>query len=101
MGGAGEESGYPKQDYGAYYGGDEVADDASGSDAEKAEKPAAEHTSDYAYDKVDDPAEATASHKFAGYGAGCNSDEYIPDEAHSEMILEVVFSMRFLLIKRT
>ena len=89
VGGAGEEAGDPEEDHGAYYGGDEVADDAGGGDAEEAEEPAAENTADDSYDEVDDPAEAAATHEFAGYRAGHYSDEYIPDEAHSEIILIV------------
>ena len=49
VGGAGEEAGDPEEDHGTYYGGDEVADYAGGSDAEEAEEPAAEHASDDSY----------------------------------------------------
>lgn len=87
VGGAAQEAGDPEEDYGAYDRGDEVADYAGSGDSEEAEEPAAEDATDDSDDEVDDPAEAAATHEFAGYRAGHYSDEYIPDEAHSEIIL--------------
>ena len=99
VGGAGEEAGDPKEEDGAYYGGDEVADDSGRCDAEEAEDPAAEDAADDAYDEINYPAEATTAHEFTGYSAGCNADKNIPNEAHSEIILMVNHDF-FSLIQR-
>ena len=80
---SGNKANNPKKQYGTDYRSYESSDNTwTGANSKKAENPAAKDTANDAYYKIDNEAEASAAHDFAGNKARNEADEDIPDKFH-------------------